>query len=144
MDTKDFVFPEQYGDACFSSDNGWADINDWFSIAQFLPTLGDELKALPAPKNMSKTIYMIHMPPADLNLDVCMNGDRPASMATLDFLLKQQPLLSLHGHIHESFLMTGIWKAHLGKTICVQPGQYGFKPVYVLIDTDTMEMERFE
>jgi Icc-related predicted phosphoesterase len=32
-------------------------------------------------------------------------------------------LLALHGHIHESPEMSGCWTAHIGNTICVQPGE---------------------
>ena len=28
----------------------------------------------------------------------------------------------MHGHIHESPSVTGVWKAKIGKTICVNPG----------------------
>ena len=147
MDKKEFVFPIQRGTPSFSvekgSGAGWEDIEDWFTLANTLPTIEDELRALVRPKNMRKAIYVIHMPPAGLGLDVCANGDRPESRAVFNFLLKEQPLLSLHGHIHESYKMTGIWNVPMGETICVQPGQGGMHPVYVLIDTDTMEMERF-
>jgi Icc-related predicted phosphoesterase len=143
MDKKGFVFPIQNGPGCFSSEGGHLDnIEDWVSLAQSLPTIEDELKALPRPKDMKKAVYVIHMPPAGLGLDVCSNRNRPASKAVFDFILDEQPLLSLHGHIHESYIMTGIWKAPLGETICVQPGQGGMHPVFVLIDTNTMEMKR--
>ena len=42
--------------------------------------------------------------------------------------------------------MSGIWKAKLGNTICIQPGQteLGEKEMtYVIIDTDKNEIERF-
>lgn len=141
MDHDDFVFPRQFGPGCFSSDkNGgcWEDIEDWFSLARSLPTMEDELKALVRPENMKKAVYVIHMPPENLGLDVCANGDRPASKSVYNFLLDNQPMLSLHGHIHESYRRTGIWNVLLGETICVQPGQGGADPVYVIIDTDDL------
>jgi len=35
---------------------------------------------------------------------------------------KEQPLLSLHGHIHESQKMSGSWKDKIGNTICINVG----------------------
>jgi len=52
-----------------------------------------------------------------------------------------QPLLTLHGHIHESPDITGIWRNRAGRTWCVQPGQTrGLS--YVLVDLERAEMKR--
>ena len=59
-------------------------------------------------------------------------------------MIEEQPLLSLHGHIHENYLLTSIWKAPIGNTWAIQPGQGGEHPVYCVIDTDDLgKMERF-
>jgi Icc-related predicted phosphoesterase len=148
MDKLNFVFPIQYGHPAYSTEKanggGWEDIEDWVSLAQDLPTIEDELKALVRPTNMKKAIYAIHMPPTGVNLDVCSAGDRPGSKAVTEFLVREQPLLSLHGHIHESYYMTGIWKAQIGDTTAIQVGQYGCRLSYAVIDTETMEMHRYE
>jgi Icc-related predicted phosphoesterase len=145
-DRENFVFPVQNGPGCFSSTkNGgsWEDIEDWISLAQNIPTIEEELAALPKPKDMSKAIYVAHLPPAGVGLDVCADKNRAESKAMFSFLETRQPMLSLHGHIHESFRMTGIWKAKIGQTIAVQPGQGGFQPVFVIIDTDDLsKMDR--
>jgi Icc-related predicted phosphoesterase len=39
------------------------------------------------------------------------------SIAIKEFIEEKQPLLTLHGHIHESTRITGSWKHILGKTI---------------------------
>ncbi len=144
MDSEGFVFPRQNGCGCFSvmkeTGGGWEDIEDWISLAQSMPTLEDELEALVKPKNMEKAVYVMHMPPGGLSLDVCLSGDRPASDAVRYFLAMNQPFLSLHGHIHENFNMTGIWYAAVGDTIAVQPGQGGIHPIYCIIDTDDIKL----
>jgi Icc-related predicted phosphoesterase len=142
-DKENFIFPIQNGPGRISCEDGWIELEDWFAVANQLPTIEDELKDLVRPTDMKKAVYVMHMPPAGLGLDET-GGHRPESKAVYDFILKEQPLLSLHGHIHSSYKISGIWKAPLGETICVQPGQGGPSPVYVLIDTDTMEIERFE
>lgn len=133
-DTKDYVFQAQLGPAVASTPSGWSHILDWPAYANTLPTIEQELKQLPRPQNKQKAIYVIHMPPARLGLDVCRSGETVGSEAIHDFLFKKQPLLSLHGHIHESPEVSGTWQAQLGKTICVQPGQLQDKLSYVEIE----------
>ncbi len=38
---------------------------------------------------------------------------------------ERQPLLTLHGHIHESPVLSGHWAERIGNTICVNPGAAG-------------------
>jgi Icc-related predicted phosphoesterase len=141
-DTKEFVLPPQYGKGLLSTPQGLEEIEDWPSYANALPTIGAELDRLPCPQNMSKTVYVIHNPPSRLGLDVCGDGREVGSKAVYDFLTRNQPLLSLHGHIHESPEVSGKWNARLGETICIQPGQLDAF-TYVLIDLATMKFERF-
>jgi Icc-related predicted phosphoesterase len=83
------------------------------------------------------------MPPTGVNLDVCSAGDRPGSKAVTQFLAREQPLLSLHGHIHELYYMTGIWKAQIGNTTAIQVGQYDCRLSYATIDTETMDIKKY-
>ncbi|HSS34315.1 MAG TPA: hypothetical protein VLL27_13650 [Solirubrobacterales bacterium] len=95
-----------------------------------LKVLADQLE------NPSGAIFNIHVPPRDSSLDTAyevdeelryvMKGGRPHEIATGSSAVKQiieevQPLLSLHGHIHESKGMTKI-----GRTVAINPGSdYG-------------------
>ena len=123
MDSGEFVFPEQYGGAIFSRPGGWEEIPDWEAYARALPTIEEELAALPAPEDPARAVYVIHGPPAGLGLDVARGGKPVGSPATTRFLETVQPLLSLHGHIHESPEESGVWMSRVGKTVCLQPGQ---------------------
>ncbi len=120
----------------------WKEVDDWFAYAKTLPTIAEEMKNLPRPQSMDKTVYLLHMPPARLGLDKCANGTEVGSKAIYDFIDKNQPLLTLHGHIHESPRMTGKWSAQLGKSVCIQPGQLD-DFAYVVIDLESMNYERF-
>ena len=96
---------------------------------------------------MEQTIYIIHTPPSNLGLDVCHDGRKVGSKAIFNFIKKNQPLLTLHGHIHESPDVSGKWYSKLGKTICIQPGQshhYQDYLIYVIFDLKTMQFERFQ
>jgi Icc-related predicted phosphoesterase len=87
-------------------------------------------------ENPSVAIFNIHVPPYDSSLDTAYEvdeelryvtkGGRPHEVATGSKAVRQiieevQPLLSLHGHIHESKGVTRI-----GRTVAVNPGSdYG-------------------
>ena len=143
MDTDDYMFQEQFGKGLLSTPNGWQEIDDWFTYAKTLPTIEEELNQLVCPKDMSKSAYVIHMPPDRLGLDKCYDGAQVGSKAVYNFLTKYQPKLSLHGHIHESPDVTGQWYAKLDGAICIQPGQLN-EFTYVTIDLSTMEFDRIK
>jgi Icc-related predicted phosphoesterase len=110
-------------------------------------------------KDMSRCVFCIHVPPYDSQLDlapltdenlrVVSKGGRPqmvpvGSKAVRKLIEKYQPLLALHGHIHES---PGF--VHIGKTECLNPGsEYGegvFKGYLVEIEGDRItKLQRVE
>lgn len=142
IDTNDYVFQKQLGTGLLSTQQGFKELKDWPAYARSLPPLKDELNRLVRPENMRNTIYVIHMPPAGLGLDKCYGGIEVGSKAVYDFIKKNQPLLALHGHIHESPQLTGRWSGKLGRTTCIQPGQLD-DFTYVTIDLDSMHFERY-
>lgn len=144
-DGPKYVFQEQFGSGLLSTPEGFKELEDWPAYAAKLPAIEDELAALPKPAAAGRTIYVIHTPPCGLGLDVISSGGKVGSQAINRFIAERRPLLTLHGHIHESPAISGIWKAKIGETICVQPGQMKANAVsYALIDLESMEMERVE
>ncbi len=142
MDSPDYTFQPQLGTGLLSTPDGWTEVHDWPGYARKLPTIADELAALDRPECMDQSVYVFHMPPSDLGLDVCVNGQSVGSRAIHDFLAANQPRLSLHGHIHESPEMSGAWQAALGDTRCVQPGQQDDEFAYVTVDLAGMTIDR--
>lgn len=142
MDTRDFVFPPQAGTAILSGPDGFEEVPDWAGRARSLPTIEDELARLPVPPDPSRAIYVLHGPPAGLSLDVVRGGACVGSKAMLRFLAGRQPLLSLHGHIHESPEESGVWRNTVGATVCVQPGQAQGGLTVVIVSPGTMELTR--
>lgn len=122
--------------------------DDWFEYASSaLPHMRDILENLPKPTNPDKAIYIMHMPPAGLRLGQLRSQDMDiGSVDIYDFLKKEQPLLSLHGHIHEApDTQKGCWINQIGKATCVQPGQTELHDdylVYVEADLAKKEYER--
>jgi Icc-related predicted phosphoesterase len=142
MDARGFRFPPQSGRGILSTPGGWEEIPDWPAYAATLPTIEEELSRLPEPRDPAHAVYVLHGPPSGLGLDVCRGGAAVGSQATLAFLETRQPLLSLHGHIHESPEVSGAWKATIGRTVCIQPGQSADGLAVVVGDLETMTFER--
>jgi len=102
--------------------------------------------------NMDRAIFDIHVPPYDTGIDEAPQLTEDMKMvldptgtpkmvpvgstATRDAILKYQPMLGLHGHIHES---AGIRK--LGRTTLVNPGSEYAEGVLrgAIIDLDPEE-----
>ncbi len=83
-------------------------------------------------KDADKTVYVIHAPPYKTNLDQVYNGfgDEAVhlgSMAVRLFIERYQPLLTLHGHIHETVELSGDYKQEIGKTLCLSAGNSNIK-----------------
>jgi len=89
------------------------------SVKKESGTIEEDLKKLSNPK---KTIYVIHAPPFNSKLDIITTGAHVGSKAIKHFIENEQPLLTLHGHIHESPKMSGSWRDKIGSTICVNVG----------------------
>jgi Icc-related predicted phosphoesterase len=88
-------------------------------------------------KNPSQAVFNLHVPPYDTNLDIAPELDENltpklsltggfkmvpvGSTAVRKAIEKYNPLVGLHGHIHESRSAQKI-----GKTMCINPGsEYG-------------------
>lgn len=75
-------------------------------------------------KDMPNSIWLIHQPPVKMGFDLCGSGDKVGSPTVYNFLLEKQPLLSIHGHIHEAPEVNGqVWAKQLGRILCIQAGQ---------------------
>jgi len=92
------------------------------SIEREWGTIEKDLKKLKKLSNPKRTIYVIHAPPFNTKLDIITTGAHVGSKAIRQFIEKEQPLLTLHGHIHESPKMSGSWQDKIGKTICINVG----------------------
>ena len=90
--------------AGISNEYGYDRIFDWLEYSKTeLPLMCGILKELPEPESPKKTVYVMHMPPAGLHLGQLLYQDLDiGSVDIYEFLKAKQPLLSLHGHIHES------------------------------------------
>ena len=88
-------------------------------------------------EDMGKAIFMFHSPPLDTKLDMSLLTQHAGSFSVRGFIEHRKPLLTLHGHIHESPSISGEISEKLGSTLAVNPGSA--KPI--TIDLKTMEIE---
>ena len=134
-DREGWKCPEPYlGRPIDVGDKGFEEITDIDSYFKAKGTIEDDLKAL---KGGPKAVVAIHCPPEGVNLDVCQDGRRVGSKAVYDFIEREQPLCVLSGHIHESPECSGEWKATIGKTLVIQPGQYQISDLsYVIVEIE--------
>jgi len=98
------------------------------------PSIAEELADLKAPAQ--PWVLVAHAPPFETNLDRSFKGESWGSRAIRAVIERHQPLLSLHGHVHESPIVTGSFTQQLGGTVAVNPGQSHDKLRYALIDID--------
>jgi Icc-related predicted phosphoesterase len=87
-------------------------------------TIEEDLNHLPKPLHLKKTIYMMHSPPLGTRLDLIQGGKSAGSRSIKTFIEKHQPLLTLHGHIHESPALSGAYLDRIGETLSINPGQF--------------------
>ena len=85
-------------------------------------TIQEDLINLKKLSNPKKTICAVHAPPYNTKLDVIASGTHVGSKSVREFIEKEQPFLTLHGHIHESPKMSGSWKDKIGNTTCINVG----------------------
>ncbi len=129
--------PQLYA-ACISTSQGLKKIeaDEYFKS---LPTIEEELGMLPQVNDYRKTIFVSHSPPYDCGLDTMHDGERVGSLAIRDFIEKRQPLISLHGHIHEAPAVSNSYVVKIAKTICINPGQEMDRLHAVSFDLDDMK-----
>ncbi len=87
-------------------------------------TIAEDLDRLPEPDDPGRTIYVMHSPPFQTRLDQSGEGAFTGSRSIRRFIERTQPLVTLHGHIHESPKISGSYVDRIGKTLSVNPGQF--------------------
>jgi Icc-related predicted phosphoesterase len=108
-------------------------------------TISEDLKTLTKGDPQDQAIWLFHTPPHNTCLDRAALDDQffehvpldvhVGSMAVKRFIEKRQPLIALHGHIHESTRLTGSWRQIIGRTHCFNAAHDG--PELSVIEFDS-------
>ena len=107
-------------------------------------TIQTDLARLANNDCLDKSVFLFHSPPYDTPLDRAALDGKTFDHAPLDlhvgsiaiqrFIEARQPLLTLHGHVHESTRLTGQWKAQIGNTVCLSAAHDGPELALVRFD----------
>lgn len=119
--------------------SGWTNVTPWNSPRETTEEKLAEIfnKMISKVTRMQNCIFNLHCPPYDTPLDEAPELDKTlkpvvksggavsmihvGSKTVRELIEKDQPLLGLHGHIHEARGFTKI-----GRTLCINPGsEYG-------------------
>ena len=108
-------------------------------------TIKEDLNRVPSPLHPRRTIHIMHSPPWGTRLDFIQGGESAGSRSIKTFIERNQPLLTLHGHIHESPELSGTYIDRLGETMMINPGQFIWTSGDVpKLHAVTFDMERVE
>jgi len=142
-DVSRFVDP-----GCISPEDGLHSIPETQNVIRF-STIQTDLERLSGEDNQSNAIYLLHSPPYHTPLDQAelegkMVEDAPldihvGSIAVKRFVETHQPLISLHGHVHESARLSGTWRVLIGRTYSFSAAHDGSELALVRFDPETPE-----
>ena len=96
-----------------------------FDPARRAPTIRAALEELAAAGANERTIFVLHSPARGTACDCIAKNVHVGSRAIRAFLERLQPPLALSGHIHESPRVTSSYRDTIGRTMVVNPGQFG-------------------
>ena len=112
-------------------------------------TIQDDLDNLSAGDHLDRAIFLFHAPPYQTSLDRAALDNRFVEHVPLDvhvgsiaiqrFIQQRQPLLTLHGHVHESVRLTGSWREKIGRTYAFSAAHDG--PELAIISFDPTKPE---
>jgi Icc-related predicted phosphoesterase len=112
-------------------------------------TISQDLVQLAGEDRLERAIFLFHAPPYQTKLDrAALDGKmfdhvpldvHIGSIAMRRFIEARQPLLTLHGHVHESARLTGSWRDRIGRTHLFSAAHDGPELALVRFDLENLE-----
>jgi uncharacterized protein len=112
-------------------------------------TIKNDLDQMTRNQDVARSIFLFHSPPYQTKLDLSARAGRIVDHVPLDcylgsiavrrFIESRQPLLTLHGHIHESARLSGCWRDRLGRTHCFSGAHDGPELALVRFDPESLD-----
>ena len=119
-----------------------------------LATIRDDLELLAGNDPLDRAIFLFHAPPHDSYLDrAALDGKmvdhvpldlHVGSIAIRRFIEARKPLLTLHGHVHESARLTGSWRDRIGPTYAFSAAHDGPELALVRFDPEHLDSAKRE
>jgi Icc-related predicted phosphoesterase len=133
---------------CVSPEEGFLSVPVTAQTRKY-STIAKDLDRLAGKEGMSRAVFLFHTPPYKTNLDRIdprspMIDHAPVdvnvgSIAVRNFIEAREPLLTLHGHIHESWRRTGSWRDRIGRTHCFSAAHGGPELSLVRFDLEDLD-----
>jgi len=133
---------------CVSPEEGSRSVEVVANIIKY-STIKDDIAQLTDDDSMTDAVFLFHAPPYQTALDrAALDGKtiegvpldlHVGSIAVRRFIESRQPLLTLHGHIHESARLTGMWKDRIGRTHMFTAAHDGPELAIVRFDLDNLD-----
>jgi Icc-related predicted phosphoesterase len=130
---------------CVSPEGGWRSVASEESEVRW-GTMEKDLARLTGEDDLVDAVFLFHSPPYETPLDRAgLDGARVehvpldvhvGSIAIRRFIERRQPLLTLHGHVHESSRLTGAWRTRIGRTHCLSAAHDGPELALVRFDPE--------
>jgi Icc-related predicted phosphoesterase len=112
-------------------------------------TIKKDLEHLTEMENLKKAIFLFHAPPYKTKLDRASLDGKMIDYVPLDvhvgsiaiqrFIKARQPLLTLHGHVHESSRLSHSWQDRIGKTYMFSAAYDGPELALVRFDLNKLD-----
>jgi uncharacterized protein len=103
----------------------------------------------PGTESLKNSIILFHTPPYRTKLDrAALDGKfydhapldvHVGSIAVRDLIIERKPLVTLHGHIHESARLSGSWKDILEETVILSAAHDGKELAVIEFEPDMPE-----
>ena len=110
---------------CVSPEDGFRSVPANASDVRY-GTIAKDLAVLVGDAELDRAVMLFHAPPHETNLDRAGLDGMTVEHVPLDvhvgsiairrFIEERQPLVTLHGHVHESARLTGSWRDRIGRT----------------------------
>ena len=117
-------------------------------------TIQKDLARLAGHNDLSRAIFLFHTPPYQTKLDrAALDGKmidhvpldvHIGSIAVKRFIEARRPLITLHGHVHESARLTGQWREQVGETHAFSAAHDGPELALVRFDAENPAEARRE
>ncbi len=112
-------------------------------------TIKEDLDKLTEDEELGNAVFLFHAPPYNSALDLSDLKDvvidhvpvdpHIGSIAVQRFIEERQPLLTLHGHVHESSRLSRRWMQKTGRSVNINGASEGDELTLVRIDLETPE-----
>lgn len=147
-DWERFDVSRYVGPGCVSPEEGFRSVPSSKSEIRY-STIRKDLEQLVGDNLPEKSVFLFHSPPYKTQLDrAALDGKmidyvpldvHVGSIAIRRFIEEKQPLLTLHGHVHESTRLTDSWKDRIGRTLCLNAAHDGPELSLIRFDLEKLD-----